>query len=331
MIADPGNRLPEPYAKKLWDDLKVAENLFVPFGFLLALLTPLLARKREQGRGLRRLWALGLGLSLVTVVGIGISIDYLRSYHLMFMYPFVAVALGGWAAVLAERVGPEVASRWSSDKVTGFARRWKASLVTFGLCWVGVATVLLVFADKNAVRPSEDHCTGGFKNTSTASSCRLVTNEVFADLPGPGARPVVVENLRQHEGGLDSAVSVALDLLVRGMHEERLRCCPEPTDPVWYWILQQDGIPADLGPVLPTLGDVDLLLDHSASNELVLAVRSDAGRVALGELLCGLLPPDALLSGRTYRTYLGSLLTPDCDAPPPPEPYPGCISERVIF
>jgi len=336
MIADPGDRLPEPYTVKLWADLRDPENVLVVLALLLLMATPsLLARGQRTGTPARafdlpglRLWAMACGFSLGLIVLVGVSIEYLRSYHVMFLYPFAAIALGGWIALLLERVAPRAKALLQSDSTRSFVVRWKVSAVTFVGCWLLFGSVVYTLSGASIWRPSEDHCTGGFRNSSTASSCRQVTNEVFDDLSGS---TVVVENLRQHEGGLDSAVSVALDLLVRGMRQDLLRCCEPEAEPTWYWIIQQEGIPVDFLDLAPTIDGVDLLMDLSVSNELVLSIRSDTSRVALGEMLCGVLAPDILLSGRTYSTYLGSLLPADCDEIPPPEPYPPCISERVIF
>ncbi|MBN96160.1 MAG: hypothetical protein CL928_19140 [Deltaproteobacteria bacterium] len=338
MIADPGDRLPEPYTVKLFADLRDPENLLVIGALLSLILAPVILRIRRSdtiaanGRPMDlaaiRLCALACAISLVLIVAVGVSIEYLRSYHVMFLYPFAAIALGGGLAILAERAGPRVVSWGRSDGVQAALERWKVSVVTFAACWLVFGSVVYGLSGANLWRPSEDHCTGGFRNSSTASSCRQVTDKVYEDLSGS---TVVVENLRQDEGGLDSAVSVALDLLVRGMREDLLRCCEPEADPTWYWIIQQEGIPVDFLDLAPTIQGVELLMDLSVSNELVLAVRSDSSRVALGEMLCGVLPPDMLLSGHTYRTYLGSLLPADCEEVPRPEPYPPCIAERVIF
>ncbi len=328
LIADPGGRLDEPYASKLWEDLQHPENIVVPLALLLIVLTPVLLRSRKESAGELRLWALAAAVSSALVVIVGISIHYLRSYHVMFLYPFSVVALSGWLALGADRLGCWLRKRLRADRLQVHAAAWQPTLATFALCWLVFGGVVFAYTDKSALRPDEDHCTGGFKNSSTAASARVVTDRVFADLPEDA---IVVENLRPADGGVDSAVSIALDLLVRGLREAQLRCCEPGVEPTWYWIVDWEGLPVDFRALARDLDDVDLLLDLEVARELVLAVRSEKARIELGEALCGALPDDRWVSGRTYRTYLGNLLVPGCDEPPPPEPYPACISDRVIF
>ena len=328
MIADPGGRLEEPYASKLWEDLQHPENIVIPLALVLAAATPLLLRSGVGARAERWLWAAAAATSTLVVVVVGISIHYLRSYHVMLLYPFAAIALGGWLALGADQLGPRITALFSVDRLRAQLHQWQITIITFSCCWLLFGGVVLSLMDTKSLRPDEDHCTGGFKNTSTAAAARIVTTRVYEDLP---EHAIVVENLRPSDGGLDSAVSVALDLLVRGLREGQLRCCEPGTEPTWYWIVDWSGLPLDFRALASELEGVDLLLDLEVAEELVLAVRSQEARVALGEALCGALGPEDLVSGRTYRTYLGNLLVPGCDEPPPPEPYPSCISARVIF
>ena len=328
LIADPGGRLEEPYASKLWEDLQHPENIVIPLALLLTVVTPLLLRNERGARAERKLWAIAAGTSTLLVVAVGISIHYLRSYHVMFLYPFAVVSLAGWLAVGADHFAPALAARIPSHRLLVFLRNWQTSLLTMGACWVFFAGIVFAYMDTTALRPDEDHCTGGFKNTSTAATARIVTSRVHEDLP---EHAIVVENLRPSDGGVDSAVSIALDLLVRGLREGQLRCCDPGVEPTWYWIVDWRGLPVDFRALAKELDGVDLLLDLEVAEELVLAVRTEAARIALGEALCGALGQEEWVSGRTYRTYLGNLLVPGCDEPPPPEPYPSCISDRVIF
>jgi len=328
LIADPGGRLDEPYASKLWEDLQQPENIIIPLALLLMMVTPVVLRSRKELVRELRLWAIAGAVSSLLVVVVGISIHYLRSYHVMFLYPFSVVALSGWLAMAADWLGRWMRGWVPAERLQLHAAAWKPTLATFALCWLVFGGVLFAYMDKSSLRPDEDHCTGGFKNTSTAASARVVTDRVFEDLP---ENAIVVENLRPSDGGVDSAVSIALDLLVRGLREGQLRCCEPGVEPTWYWIVDWEGLPLDFRALARDLDDVDLLLDLEVARELVLAVRSEKARVELGEALCGALPEEQWVSGRTYRTYLGNLLVPGCDEPPPPEPYPGCIADRVIF
>jgi hypothetical protein len=328
VIADPGGRLDEPYAQKLIVDLQHPENILIPLALVLITVTPLLLRRRTQGLAELRLWAIAGAVSSIVVVVVGASIQYLRSYHVMFLYPFAVVALAGWVAMAADRFGPWLRERSPLGGLRDRLSAWQPTLVTFALCWLVFAGVVFSSMDKGSLRPSEDHCTGGFKNTSTAASARIVTDRLQQDLP---EHAIVIENLRPSDGGVDSAVSIALDLLVRGLRESQLRCCEPGVEPTWYWIVDWRGLPLDFRALVAEVDGVDLLLDLEIAEELILAVRTDAARIELGEALCGAVPDDQWVSGRTYRTYLGNLLVPGCDEPPPPEPYPPCIADRVIF
>jgi len=328
LIADPGGRLDEPYASKLWEDLQHPENILIPLALVLAAATPLMLRSGRGAERERRLWAIAAATSSVLVVAVGVSIHYLRSYHVMLLYPFAVISLGGWLALSADRLGPKLARRIPVSQLRAYVSRWQVAILTFFGCWLLLGGVVFSFMDTSSLKPDEDHCTGGFKNTSTASSARIVTTRVHEDL---SENAIVVENLRPSDGGVDSAVSIALDLLVRGVREGQLRCCEPGAEPTWYWIIDWRDLPVDFRALARDLEGVELLLDLEVAEELVLAVRTEEARVALGEALCGALGPEEWVSGRTYRTYLGNLLVPGCDEPPPPEPYPSCISDRVIF
>ncbi len=328
LIADPGGRLDEPYAQKLWQDLQNPENMMIPLALLLAALTPLLLKSPRGAPHERRLWAMAALASAGVVVLVGVSIHYLRSYHVMLLYPFAAIAAAGWLALAAERFAPHLKRRIPINRINHSFQRWKVATITVTSCWLLVGAGVFSLMDKSELRPDEDHCTGGFKNTSTAASARIVTNRIEEDLPG---HAIVLENLRPSDGGVDSAVSIALDLLLRGLREGQLRCCEPGSTPTWYWIVDWRGIPTDFRKLAAELDEVELLLELEVAEELVLAVRSEAARLAVGEALCGGLGPEEFVSGRTYRTYLGNLLVPGCDEPPPPEPYPACMSDRVIF
>ncbi len=328
LIADPGGRLDEPYASKLWEDLQHPENILIPLALILATATPFLLRKGRGAEKERRLWAIAAASSSLLVVAVGVSIHYLRSYHVMLLYPFVVVSLGGWLALGADHLGPKLARLIPMPTVRARLVRWQVTLFTLLGCWLLFGGVVFAYMDTSSLRPDEDHCTGGFKNTSTAAAARIVTTRVHEDLP---EHAIVVENLRPSDGGVDSAVSIALDLLVRGVREGQLRCCEPGVEPTWYWIVDWRDLPVDFRALARDLEGVELLLDLEVAEELVLAVRSEEARIALGEALCGAIGPQEWVSGRTYRTYLGNLLVPGCDEPPPPEPYPSCISDRVIF
>ena len=301
-----------------------AGNLPVVAGLFLLVLAPLALRPllpRQEMRRERFLWAICASVSLVITVATGVSLGYLRYYHLMFLHPFAVAGLSGVVALLLGYLWRRGGGGGPKARLSSLA--WISALIS--LC--------LAPAYATATQPLRPACTGGAPLTKEAGGCNDVTDAIMAD---HGSGLITVDNLTGPSGGADSAVSVVLDLLVRGVPEDRLYAPGRDAEMTWYWLIDRfeitdsAGTQIDFGLLASQIPDVEVLLDLQRSGELVLVVRSERGRLAIGEALCAALAPDLQLWGRTYRTWLGQLVKPGSEGIQYPEPYAPCLAQRIV-
>jgi hypothetical protein len=104
----------------------------------------------------------------------------------------------------------------------------------------------------------------------------------------------------------------------------------------WYWVIDRFEITdsvggqVDFAALAAQVQGVEVLLDLQRSGELVLVVRSEQARLAIGAALCAALAPDLQLWGRTYKTWIGQLVRPGSEDIQYPEPYAPCLAQRII-
>jgi len=324
-IADPGST-PSDLWQQLWPMIFDTGNLPLVVGLFLLIASPVVLRDRAHGRTKRErtLWAIAAALSLALTVSVGVALGYLRYYHLMFLHPFAVAGLAGWLALALGGLWPE----GSEGSPPSWKHRLRAVVA-------GAALLALCLAPAYATTstPLTPACMGGAPLTKEAGGCQVVADAIMADNP-PGR--ITVDNLTGPSGGADSAVAVVLDLLVQGTAPQRLHA-PGSSDPMtWYWIIDRfeitdaSGEQVDFGALAARVDGVEVLLDLQRSGELVLVVRSEAGRLQFGELLCETLEPGLQLWGRTYHTWISQLLRPQSESIQYPEPYAPCLAQRII-
>ena len=275
----------------------------------------------EQLRRELLLWAICAGASLVITVVTGVSLGYLRYYHLMFLHPFAVAGLAGGIALLLERLWKRGGPGGAKAHLTSLA--WSVALIS----------ACLMPAYATATQPLYPACTGGAPLTKEAGGCNDVTEAIMAD---HSSGLLTVDNLTGPSGGADSAVPVVLDLLVRGVPEDRLYAPGRDQEMTWYWVIDRfeitdsAGGQVDFDALAAQIPDVEVLLDLQRSGELVLVVRSESARLAVGAALCAELAPDLQLWGRTYKTWIGQLVRPGSEDIQYPEPYAPCLAQRII-
>jgi len=321
-IADPGST-PSDLWDQLWPMIFDAGNLPIVAGLFLLILSPLLLRPLlpDEMRRERLLWAVCGGVSLLITVITGVGLGYLRYYHLMFLHPFAVAGFSGGVALLLKRLWKRDGPASTKAHITSLA--WSAALIS--------ACLLPAYA--TATQPFHPACTGGAPLTKEAGGCNDVTKAIMAD---HSSGPLTVDNLTGPSGGADSAVSVVMDLLVRGVPEDRLYAPGRDKEMTWYWVIDRfeitdsAGAQVDFGALAAQVSGVEVLLDLQRSGELVLVVRNDEARLAVGEALCAALAPDLKLWGRTYKTWIGQLVRPGSEDIQYPEPYAPCLAQRII-
>jgi len=327
-IADPGSTPGD-----MWQQLQTAllqpENGVLVVGLLALIVAPWVlqpgaasgntdgaAAAQDRVHPPHRLLAVTALVSVGLVVVVGASMDYLRIYHLLFLQPLGLLGL----TLLLCGLGARLAS-W-----VPLGASLAAPLTSLILALVIAAPV---FARSQPLQPV---CKGGASHIKEAEGCSTVASAIVADRP---SGPLLVDNLTGPSGGPDSSVAVVLDLLVRGVDPLRLHGGGGEMDRTWYWLVDRFEITNAQGQQVDFVGaaarveGADVVLDLQDSGELVLAIRSEAARLAFAEQLCAELPADLRLWGRTYYTWISQLLRPQGDEIVYPEPYAGCLSERV--
>jgi len=327
-IADPGST-PGDMWQRVQTALLEPENAVLVVGLVLLIVTPWLVKPGNDASGRladsdaayrvtapHRLLSVTALVSVALVVAVGASMDYLRIYHLLFLQPMALLGL----TLLLCRLGAAIGARLPTK--AAFATPM-ASVV------LALIVVAPVFARSAPLQPI---CKGGASHIKEARGCGEVASAIVADRP---TGPLMVDNLTGPSGGPDSSVAVVLDLLVRGVDPARLHDAQQDASRTWYWLVDRfeitdaQGQQVDFAGLARNVPGADVLLELQDSGELVLAIRSESARRDFAEALCAALPVDLRLWGRTYYTWISQLLRPEGDRVQYPEPYAGCLSERV--
>ena len=321
-IADPGST-PSDLWEQLWPMIFDIGNIPLVAGLFLLVISPLALRSilPQELRREQVLWAICAAVSLLITVATALSLGYLRYYHLMFLHPFAVAGLAGTLAIILSRL-------WNPNPQGQRPSRLHASVasgVLIGLC--------LAPAYASADHAFSPACNGGAALIKEAGGCDKVADAIIAD---HNSGLMTIDNLTGPSGGADSAVSVVMDLLVRGVPKESLYAPGQDAEMTWYWIIDRfeitdsSGEQLDFAALSAQIPGAEVLLDLQRSGEMVLVIRSEEARLGFGQAVCAALSPGLQLWGRTYKTWIGQLVRPGSEHIQYPEPYAPCLARRII-